>query len=957
MSEGNTPSRAIGRYQIIRECGKGGMGIVYVAFDPNLGRDVALKVLKFIDDESARRLLREGRVLGSLKPHKNIVTVHDAAVDSDGLPYLVMEFLEGGQDLEEALKKTPVMDVREALGIIEGVLAGLHHAHAEGIVHRDLKPPNIYLTTERVPKVLDFGLARPKDSLVDTVAGTIQGTWEYMSPEQTRGNRLEKGSDLFSVGSILFRMLEGHSPFLGATVPETAHNIQTKEPVFDKTPRQLRDVLSKALAKDPSRRFETAKEFASDISDFLAGSHRRFELVSAPQSDPLSDLGPEEWLKRIAGDPRSHEFAQSVLRVIRRRLTSDNSESERGPHLRHSKRVVDYLCRLIDVGADLPAPRLSFVLEKPELTTAILAAVVHNLGMMPRVPGLPRTDTFTYQDRARDFYARTGKVHALLVAEVDGFREELETVWHLALEMYRDSPYWGADNKDLKKHDEWLTSQSSTTRTIGGVLRMCDAMDVGHRIVPDLVVALFTQFDYQRGLSCYFLHTFGGEHGHLLPVSEPVLQGTNLELPWVSLPTSSPLHDCIVLAGQVVKQELEAIFRQIWRGHAPHPNLAIQVQLSREVTPKVFARPDELAWAMFPLALAQEPSDSKAAIRAADLVPLLVRYIEDGSTKVSSYTADQRAHVRRETLALLRLLKAVRVNSHAMRSTIEVFENALKGVAPESFRSTCERTSKELAAARAWHDLRAGIPRQWADRESIADEFYVHGKSKPVACWLAAMASKRRNRRTIIRPLYCVRHFLLEGASRNLFDLAPQLEHELMLDEVAEALREHDVPFALIEHDGEPLPSDRVCLIAPPLEMAMLPRQARKVEVLFGSRGVFLGPASVESVSVYRAHVLSLVATQLGIPVRIVTWEERLIPPFDPLDSTLRKGSFGFSYSAGRFKETEVDRVPIHQGIQITTELRTYSSYAVALALANRFSTNEPSTGPSASEGKATTKA
>jgi serine/threonine protein kinase/curved DNA-binding protein CbpA len=263
------PSRPrIGKYEIVRPLGRGGMGAVYQAFDPVLEREVALKVMlpeMAGDPEQKQRFEREARAVARLS-HPGIVTVFDLGYHTDGSPYIVMELLKG-QDLLARLKQTPPPTLGEKISIVTQVLGGLGHAHKAGIVHRDIKPANVFLTEEGAARIMDFGIAFWTSS--GGTSRTVLGTVGYMSPEQVRGERVDGRSDLFSVGTLLYEILTGTRPFDAETPMATFYRIAHAEPAFDlpagKEYRAFLPVLRRALAKAAEERYPTAADFAAAL--------------------------------------------------------------------------------------------------------------------------------------------------------------------------------------------------------------------------------------------------------------------------------------------------------------------------------------------------------------------------------------------------------------------------------------------------------------------------------------------------------------------------------------------------------------------------------------------------------------------------------------------------------------------------------------------------------------------
>jgi hypothetical protein len=262
------PGERIGAYTIVELLGAGGAGEVWRARDERLGRDVAIKTLLphvSSDPGHLRRFAEEARTVGALN-HSNILTVHDVG-EHRGLPFLVTECLTG-QSLRQRLatRVTP----REAIVITIGIARGLAAAHTRGIVHRDLKPENVFISTDGVPKILDFGLAKlqpafgaGRGELSHTTGGLIVGTAGYMAPEQVRGETVDARTDLFAVGVIAYEMLAGGHPFRRENAFETLRAVLTFDPpdlaqTSPTLPSTVAGIVMRLLAKSPDSRFQSA---------------------------------------------------------------------------------------------------------------------------------------------------------------------------------------------------------------------------------------------------------------------------------------------------------------------------------------------------------------------------------------------------------------------------------------------------------------------------------------------------------------------------------------------------------------------------------------------------------------------------------------------------------------------------------------------------------------------------
>ncbi len=278
------------RFRLVRRLGKGGMGTVFLAEQIGVGnRTVALKVLnrKLLDDpDFLLRFQNEAGSTGRIH-HPNVVTIYESAQSDDGTPYIAMEFLEG-ESLRELLKQRGALPLPEVAEILQQAAGGLNAAHKLGIIHRDLKPDNIFLTHSDegglIVKVVDFGIAKLRESATHTQTGTVLGTPAYMSYEQASGMRsdeLDARSDIYSLGVVVYEMLTGRTPFHSDTpVGYLRKHLQDAPPPFRAVlpaltvPPRIESVVMKALTKDRNQRYGSVLEFAQEFAQAAyAGSH------------------------------------------------------------------------------------------------------------------------------------------------------------------------------------------------------------------------------------------------------------------------------------------------------------------------------------------------------------------------------------------------------------------------------------------------------------------------------------------------------------------------------------------------------------------------------------------------------------------------------------------------------------------------------------------------------------
>jgi serine/threonine protein kinase len=294
--------RTVGRYRIVDFLGAGAMGEVYLAEDPQIERRLAIKTVRLAGrpqevDDRKKRLLREARAAGRLL-HPNIVMLFDAGEDQ-GLLFLAFELVEG-MDLAGRLEKGPALSLREVLRIVRQTAEALDYAHHMGIVHRDIKPSNILLDTAGRVKVADFGIAKMAGQSTElTVAGSVMGSPQYLSPEQIRGEELDGRSDIFSLGVLLYELLSRKRPFEGDTITTLVYQILHKEPPpvseLRQIPERLEMLLRRMLAKNRDERFASAAAVAAEVGE--VERELNDETLSAPAAN-LPGMEPTRLLPR-----------------------------------------------------------------------------------------------------------------------------------------------------------------------------------------------------------------------------------------------------------------------------------------------------------------------------------------------------------------------------------------------------------------------------------------------------------------------------------------------------------------------------------------------------------------------------------------------------------------------------------------------------------------------------------
>jgi serine/threonine protein kinase len=366
----------VGRYKIVGELGRGAMGIVYRAEDPNLDRVVALKTILLSDDAEGRkdyhkRFFLEAKAAGKLT-HPHIVTTYDFG-EEDDLAYLAMELLEG-TELRKRMKEGP-LDIADAVDIAQQVADGLGFAHERGVVHRDIKPGNIMILPRGQAKIMDFGIARMRSADFKTSTGIVMGTPRFMSPEQVAGEPVDHRSDIFSLGVVLFEMITGTALFAGEDTPQIAHNVTSVEHtppsrLNPDVPSMLDFAVARALKKDPAVRYQDAYELAVDLRTCLAELRSRETAGKKGDKEGTRTVKIDTTADRAPLAPAARSIASDTQLPLSKQFDSFAAiQRLTAPHRRDRKllqlpRPVGFLRRVsVDAG-----PRLLF------LTSLVAAA-------------------------------------------------------------------------------------------------------------------------------------------------------------------------------------------------------------------------------------------------------------------------------------------------------------------------------------------------------------------------------------------------------------------------------------------------------------------------------------------------------------------------------------------------------------------------------------------------------
>jgi serine/threonine protein kinase len=273
------PGKHVGRYEILAEIGRGGMGIVYRARDPNIDRLVAIKTISLFQQEPEdvreyrERFAFEARAAGRLS-HPGIVTIFDVGEEPENRdPYIVMEYVSGESLRKLLAAENKKIALKPALQLVQELAEALHYAHSQGVIHRDIKPSNVLVTADWHAKIADFGIAKLNLAQL-TIPGQLLGSPAYMSPEQLSGEGVDGRSDLFSLGVILYTIITGYRPFQGNSATTVCFKVVNRDPLpvtsFDADlPADLDAIIVRAMAKNPADRYQSGADMAQGIAEFV----------------------------------------------------------------------------------------------------------------------------------------------------------------------------------------------------------------------------------------------------------------------------------------------------------------------------------------------------------------------------------------------------------------------------------------------------------------------------------------------------------------------------------------------------------------------------------------------------------------------------------------------------------------------------------------------------------------
>jgi serine/threonine protein kinase/tetratricopeptide (TPR) repeat protein len=488
---------AIGPYQIVRLLGSGGMGLVYLAHDPRLNRQVAVKLLSHysaVEEERIRRFRKEAFSASALN-HPNILTIFEIG-DFEGQNFIATEFVDG-VTLRAHLGRRE-LPISEGLEIAIQIASALSAAHEAEIVHRDIKPENVMIRPDCLVKVLDFGIAKytqaeggEEQHPVDTKPGSVIGTAPYMSPEQARGLSVEARTDIWSLGVLLYEMVTGRLPFLGETVPETLSLILQKEPAplaryAHDVPAELERIITKALTKDREERYQTAKDLLIDLRNLkrksevdaeiertVAPEHRRQQSTSgsastaATASGAVAATGPAQTehspssAAHIVSGIKQHKLAATLALVV---LIVGGVVLWAFLRARNPEVVIDSI-------AVLPFQNKSTEGDTEYLSDGLAESLLYRLSQLPNLKVSPTSSVSRYKGKEID-PVKVGQelgVNAVLSGRIVQRGENL-TISVELLDVRNNRLLWG-EQYDRKMSD-LLQTQREIAQEIVEKLRL-----------------------------------------------------------------------------------------------------------------------------------------------------------------------------------------------------------------------------------------------------------------------------------------------------------------------------------------------------------------------------------------------------------------------------------------------------------------------------------------------------
>ncbi|PYT04115.1 MAG: hypothetical protein DMF60_16305 [Acidobacteria bacterium] len=314
MGRSTLINSTIGEYRLVEKLGEGGMGEVYQGVHSKIGRVVAVKILSqaSASAEFVERFLNEARIQAGLQ-HNNIATLYDF-LEFDGQPCIIMEYIEG-ETLTDCIRSCGCLPLADAVRYFQSVVEAIDYVHGRGIVHRDIKSTNVKITPAGQVKLLDFGIAKSGASPALTMAGGFIGTLQYLSPEQIQGGFADARSDIWALGVLLYEMATSHLPFDANTLGDLCQKITTANytppsVMNQSVPREIQNIISRCLKKNPADRYQSARELLQDVNRFAAGlSSLAAQQATVRPSTVPSHRRPVSYHHQASSQPAAYQPA------------------------------------------------------------------------------------------------------------------------------------------------------------------------------------------------------------------------------------------------------------------------------------------------------------------------------------------------------------------------------------------------------------------------------------------------------------------------------------------------------------------------------------------------------------------------------------------------------------------------------------------------------------------------
>lgn len=620
-----------------------------------------------------------------------------------------------------------------------------------------------------------------------------------------------------------------------------------------------------------------------------------------------------------------------------------NDDNVRTSTLRHSAKVLEYLNRICVVPTGRidkwqgPGPGVFSLQSGRDAFLALFAALLHNQPLQRNVPGCKDG---TYVTNAPRFLERTRVLREQMCRGLPARPCQLvASAFAIGIEMFKDSLYWNEaarnDRRVARGHRSKELEIDSDSSKIPVALRICDIMDVGHRVVPDLVRNLFSSAGYSKGLNCFFRNTFHLNRDFLFATS-PRFDNLQLTLTWPDKMQNrriAVIEAVAVMVEGAVRKTLGDL--EILGGCS---NLAIHLVVERG-GPVRQKYEDGIVWAFFPLAVELPPSDSAATEIAVDMLPVLIDYV----VKAGGTTNGNDNWIKENVEELLRVVGGLRRNSHYLPTIVGQLQKTLSGRKPGEYGKLVRRVLESEQPQKNEH--------QWSERRRVADSyistkarcFFVYGESWPVTEWLVELGNRLAPGESIrVIFLYCRRKLLIKAPtsmgsqSSEYYVIHSVSEHESARDLLRNEIKTRRVPRGRIVIDEEIWDMEHMPTLDEPRE---------GTEVLFGARRFVVEGTQRSVVGNYGTDLLSACAQRWGMSVRVVTVEERFRDSLSTYGTGNSANTFSVSYSHSDRPNAEDERVPLEQISVITTEGGEYNANEVrgklAASTTDRMATNE----------------